>query len=437
MRCPLIRDFQFSIENDAANIRPMSSLQPALLLANSNNPMPLVTDPAGQLAILLAVLAVIFWAQSNRVTRGIFKIVPMVVFCYFVPTLLSGLHIIPNESSMYEWVKQFILPASLVLLTLSLDVPAILRLGPKALITMLAGTLGIVLGGPIALAIWQHWLPDDAWKRIAYLAGSWIGGGANAVALQKSFGVSDAAISPIIVVDVAASNIWTGLLLYFAARSARLDRWLKADASSIRILEQEMQEFQDSVTRPASLRDLLYVVAIGFGFAYLGHIAGKAMMSNAFFANLGDYLNAFAWKVIIATTAGVAMSFTRVRSLEGAGASKIGSLMLYLLVACIGAGADFHRLAESGAFLGLGLTWIVIHILIVMVVGKLIRAPFFFIAVGSQANVGGAASAPIVAGAFNPVLAPVGVLLAILGYVLGTYAGLVCVNLCRFVSESF
>lgn len=406
-----------------------------LLLANVKTDGPLITDPAGLLALLLAVLAIIFWAQSHPVGGRLFKIVPSVVFCYFVPTALSGFGVIPNESPMYEWVKQFILPASLVLLTLSLDVPAIIRLGPKALIVMLAGTLGIMLGGPIALAIWQHWLPDDAWRRMSYLAGSWIGGGANAVALQKTFGVSDAAISPIIVVDVAVANMWTGVLLYWAGRSDRVDRWLKADASAIRILEGEIQEFQDSVTRPASLRDLLYVVAIGFGFAYLGHAAGKWIMGLEFFARLGDYLNAFAWKVIIATTAGVTLSFTRMRTLEGAGASKIGSLMLYLLIACIGAGADFRRLTESGAFLGLGLTWILIHIGCVLLVGKLIRAPFFFIAVGSQANIGGAASAPIVAGAFNPLLAPVGVLLAILGYVLGTYGGLVCVNLCRLIAE--
>lgn len=406
-----------------------------LLLANVKTNGPLISDPAGLLAVLFSVLAIIFWAQSHRVGGRLFKVVPSVVFCYFVPTALSGFGVIPNESPMYEWVKQFILPASLVLLTLSLDVPAIMRLGPKALIVMLAGTLGIMLGGPIALAIWQHWLPDDAWRRMSYLAGSWIGGGANAVALQKTFGVSDAAISPIIVVDVAVANMWTGVLLYWAGRSDRVDRWLKADASAIRILEGEIQDFQNSVTRPASLRDLLYVVAIGFGFAYLGHAVGKWIMGLEFFARLGDYLNAFAWKVIIAIIAGVTLSFTRMRKLEGAGASKIGSLMLYLLIACIGAGADFRRLTESGAFLGLGLTWILIHIGCVLLVGKLIRAPFFFIAVGSQANIGGAASAPIVAGAFNPLLAPVGVLLAILGYVLGTYGGLVCVNLCRLIAE--
>lgn len=398
----------------------------------ANHP-PLIENPAALLATLLAVLAAIFWAKDRPVPGRVFRVIPVIVFCYFVPTTLTTFNVIPDESLFYDWVKEFILPASLLLLTLSLDVPGILRLGPRAGIMLLAGTAGIIIGAPIALVIWQHWLPDDAWRRLAYLAGSWIGGGANAVALQKTYDVSDAAVSPIVIVDVAVANAWTGVLLYFAGRVTAIDRWLRADASAIAVLEREMQEFQESVARPASFKDLLFVFALGFGLAAVGHWFGRQLTQAPFFARWEDYLDAFAWKVIFVTTAGVALSFTRLRSLEGAGASKIGSLMLYLLVACIGAGGDFRRLAEAGAFLGVGVTWIIIHIAVVVVIGKLVRAPFFFIAVGSQANVGGAASAPIVAAAFNPVLAPVGVLLAIAGYVLGTYGGLVCVNLCRLV----
>jgi uncharacterized membrane protein len=404
-----------------------------LIVGQTSIASPLVTHPAGILAVLLAVLAIIFRLHDHPTGRRFFLVVPVVVFCYFVPTTLSTLNVIPIESPLYDWVKAFVLPASLVLLTLSLDVGGIVRLGPRAGLMLLAGTAGIVVGGPLAYLIWKPWLPDEAWRTIAYLAGSWIGGSANAVALQRACDVSDAAISPIIIVDVAIVNLWTGVLLFLAARHVRMDRRLKADASAIRLLESEMREFQDRVVRPASLNDLLYVVAIGFGAAWAGHALAAAMMRVALFAAIGAYLNEFAWTVIIVTTIGVLLSFTRMRALEGAGASKIGTLMLYLLVACIGAGADFRRIGESGVFLGLGATWIAIHVVIIFAAGRLIRAPFFFIAVGSQANIGGAASSSIVAGSFNPVLAPVGVLLAIAGYVLGTYAGLLCVTLCRWV----
>ncbi len=397
----------------------------------------LIQSSAGLLAVLLTVLALIFWAQTRPVLGKIFKIIPALVFCYFVPTLLTSLGIIPAESPMYTWVKQFVLPASLVLLTLSLDVKGILGLGPKAVIMLLTGTAGIVLGGPLALYLWKGALPADAWREMAYLAGSWIGGGANALALHHNFMGSAAAPAPapapiIIIVDVAVANTWMGILLYWAARQERVDRWFGGDTSAIRALERKMHDYQARVARIASLTDWLIILALGFGVAWLSHLGG-GWLAERQPAFLDEILKAFAWTVIMATTVGMVLSFTKARSLEGAGASRVGSVMIYLLVASIGAQADFSKLAEGGAYLGMGATWILFHICLLLIVGRLIRAPFFFIAVGSQANIGGAASAPVVAGAFNPVLAPVGVLLAIAGYVLGTYAGIACITICKLV----
>jgi len=394
--------------------------------------VPLIQSSAGLLAVLLAVLAIIFAADRHPKIGKLFKIIPALVFCYFVPTLLSTYGVIPAEADLYKWVKNFVLPASLVLLTLSLDVRGILALGPKAVIMLLAGTAGVVIGGPIALWLWQGVLPEDAWQVMAYLAGSWIGGGANAVALQQNFGASNAAIAPIIVVDVAVANVWMGLLLYLAGRHERVDKWFGGDTTAITALENKMQAFQERVMRIPTMTDIMVILAVAFGVAWVSHVLGQAIAAHQpTFMN--DFLGSFAWKVILATTVGTILSFTRARNLEGVGASRLGSVMIYLLVATIGAAANFKKLGESTEYLWLGATWILFHIIILLAVGKLIRAPFFFVAVGSQANIGGAASAPVVAGAFNPVLAPVGVLLAIAGYVLGTYAGLVCIWICRWM----
>ncbi|HVP10163.1 MAG TPA: DUF819 family protein [Phycisphaerae bacterium] len=397
-----------------------------------------VQNPAGILAVLLAVLAVVFWAAGQPRIGRVFKVIPPLVLCYFLPTALRGWGVIPPESPFYEWVKQFILPASLLLLTLSLDVKGIVRLGPKAGIVFLAGTAGVVIGGPITLLIWQGRLPHDAWRVMSYLAGSWIGGSANGMALSRMCQVPDAALGPVIVVDAALANIWFGLLLYIAGRHAGLDRWLGGDASTITRLEARLEEYHRKVARKASADDWIKILALAFGGAWLSHAAGQWLLTLGPIAAMGEYLNAFAWTVILATTFGVLLSFTKARELEGAGASTIGTVMIYLLVTCIGAGADFDRLlhGEAGYYLAAGVTWILIHGAVMLLVAKLIRAPFFFVAVGSQANIGGAASAPLVAGAFNPVLAPVGVLLAIAGYVLGTYAGMLCTILCRAVAKS-
>lgn len=393
----------------------------------------LVTDPAGLLAILLAVLAIIFYLANHPVTGRFFKIIPSLVFCYFVPTLLTTLGIIPAESPLYAWVKAVVLPAALVLLILALDLPGIIRLGPKAGIMLLVGTFGVVVGGPISLWIMQPWLPEDAWKGMTALCGSWIGGGANFVALGQIAGATDKMIAMMVIPDVLVANIWMGVLLYLSGHQHRIDAWTGANADAIRDLERRMTAFQERTARMPSLADLLTILAVGFGVSWLGHEfgnllpeigarAGKAIISHA------------TWKYLLVTTIGLILSFTRARNLEGAGASKVGSVMLYLLVACIGAHADFRAIVETPALIVMGLIWISVHVVVLLSVGRLIRAPLFFVAVGSQANIGGAASAPIVASAFHPSLAPVGVLLAVAGYVLGTYAGWVCMVMLKGIA---
>jgi len=388
----------------------------------------LVDSPAGVLAVLLAVLAVIFWTAQHPLLGKIFKVVPVLLFCYFVPTTLTTFHVIPPDSPLYDWVKGFLLPACLLLLILALDVPAILRLGPKAVIMLLAGTAGVVLGGPLSLWICKDMLPPDAWQGMTALCGSWIGGGANFVALGKIAGASDQMIATMVIPDVFVANCWMAVLLYSSAIQHQIDRRTRANTAAIRDLEQRLTAFQQRVGRIPSLADLIVILAFGFAGSWLSSIGGTWLADN------GLGLSAVTWKFILITSAGVVLSFTPARNLEGAGASKIGSVMIYLLVACIGAHADFSTIGEQPAYILMGFIWMGVHILFLLVVGWLIRAPIFFVAVGSQANIGGAASAPVVAAAFHPSLAPVGALLAIAGYVLGTYAGLLCMAMLKAVA---
>jgi len=417
---------------------------------------PILTDPAGVLAVLLAVLAVIFWLTQHPVIGRVFKIVPALVFCYFVPTSLTTLGIIPDSSPLYSWIKAFVLPAALLLLILSLDLPGILRLGPKAVIMLLAGTTGVVIGGPIALWLCQHFLtgrwalPPDAWQGMAALSGSWIGGGANFVAIGEIAGTSDAMLATMVIPDVFVASIWMGTLLYLSGHQRKIDAWSGANTTAIDDLKQRMIEFQQRVNRIAALPDLMMILALGFVGSYLSYWAGGELSAwisefaqhsdSGIVKDFSKSVGASTWKYIIVTALGVALSFSRARNLEGAGASKLGSVMIYLLVACIGASAgasaDFRKIVEAPGFIVAGFIWMAVHIIVLLTVAKLIRAPIFFVAVGSQSNIGGAASAPVVASAFHPSLAPVGALLAVAGYVLGTYAGLVCMWMLKLVSQT-
>ncbi len=389
---------------------------------------PMVTQPVAILVVLLSILAAIFWFGETAPGKRLFGVVPSLIFCYFLPTTLTTLGVLPAESVLYDWIKAYLLPASLMLLILALDLPGILRLGPRALIMMLAGTAGVVIGGPIALWVFSAWVPPDTWQGMAALSGSWIGGGANMVALAQMAGTSDKMFGMIVIVDVAIANIWMGVLLYMAGQQQRIDRLTGADTSAIDELKRRVTEFAAKTTRVPSLTDMMLIVAIGFGGMWLATLAGRA---------LGEGLAVFdatIWKFIVVTALAIALSFTPARRLEGAGASRVGTLMLYLLIASIGAHADFTEMRQAPILMAVGAVWMLCHVAVLLAVGWMIRAPVFFLAVGSQANIGGAASAPIVAAAFHPSLAPVGVLLAVFGYVLGTYCGLIVMNLLRLVA---
>ncbi|MGC9513640.1 MAG: DUF819 domain-containing protein [Fidelibacterota bacterium] len=388
----------------------------------------LINHPFGILAVLLVVPAIIFSVQDHtRWGRKLFNVVPPLVFAYFLPTFLSSVGVIPTTAPIYGSIKTFVLPASLLLLTLAVDIKGILRLGPKALIMFLSGTLGIVIGGPISLWIFKDQLPPEIWKGMAALAGSWIGGGANFIAIGQSVKATSTMLAMMVVVDVLVANIWTGILLYLAGESDKIDRWLGADNTAITELKNKIVNFQKSVARTPTTTDYMIMLALSFGCAWAAYKVGNIL------PEIGNIISHSTWKVIIITTLGVAFSFTAIKRFEGVGASKLGTVMLYLLIGVIGANADLREVVKYPYLFAMGLTWILFHVVILLGAMRLTRSPLFFMAVGSQANVGGAASAPIVASAFHPALASVGVMLGIAGYVLGTYAALICASLLQWV----
>jgi uncharacterized membrane protein len=385
--------------------------------------------------VLLAVLATLFTLNRTPLGARVFGIVPLLVFCYFVPTLLSNTGILPIESDVYTFIRRVLLPASLLLLVLATDIPAVMRLGRDAVVLFLTGTASILIGGPIAFFALGWLFPDSAldqaWRGLAALCGSWIGGGANFVAVGDSVQASAATLSLMVVVDVGVANIWTATLLWFAGRETAMDAKVGADRSRIDAVREKVEAYQAEVSRPVNLPDLLMILFLGLGTtAVVTWIAG-------FLPDIGTIINGFTWVVCLVTAVGVAMSFTPLRRLEGAGASAVGTTFLYLLVATIGASAQFSHVLDNLPLIAVGALWMAIHAVTMLIVRRLLRAPVFFLAVGSQANVGGAASAPVVAAAFHPALAPVGVLLAILGYVLGTYAGLLAAFMLQAVARFY
>lgn len=429
----------------------------------------LIENDAIIFGILCVMLALIFYSSSIKTGfwGRFYKIIPMLLVCYFLPSLLTFFHIVDHKTSnLYFVATRYLLPATLVLLTLSIDLKEILRLGPKALIMFFTGTVGVILGGPIAVLIVAAVAPDvigvdgpaAVWRGLSTVAGSWIGGGANQAAMQVVFmsppenatpqleGQLEDIYSVMVAVDVFVAEIWMLFLLLGVGKHKQIDRFLKADASSIDRLQEKMEKFSLSVARIPTTTDIMVIAGIGFGATAIAHFLGSeiseavkgVMAGNASLAFLGDLglASSFFWLIVISTTIGIAMSFTPLRNLEGAGASKIGTVFIFMLVAVIGMQMDIRAVVQQPGLFLVGGIWMAFHVALMFFMAWLIRAPYFFLAVGSKANIGGAASAPVVAAAFHPALAPVGVLLAVLGYALGTYGAMICAWLMQMATPA-
>jgi len=458
-----------------------------------NNDIPVFAGDTTIFGILCVILAMIFYTSQQQNFKKFYSIVPALLLCYFIPSIFSSLGLIADKwidvtetikhlsslygnldgvtdletlktyitdnnikdsdykqfvgkSNLYYVSSRFLLPASLVLLTLSIDLKGVFKLGPKALIMFLTATIGVMIGGPIAILFFNYVAPDilvqvegtELWKGLSTVAGSWIGGGANQLAMKEQWEVSDSLFSIMAVVDVLVAEVWMAFLLIGVAKSNKIDKWLKADNSSITNLKNKMEKFTLETARIPSFNDMMILMGIAFGVTTIGHLVGD---------NLGSYItnnvpalvdfgigSAFFWLIITATTIGIFLSFTKMKSYEGAGASKIGTVFIYILVASIGMKMNLNAIVENISLFAIGLVWMIFHVGLLFLVAKIIKAPYFFLAVGSKANIGGAASAPVVAGAFHPSLAPVGVLLAVLGYALGTYGAFFCALMMKWVS---
>lgn len=397
--------------------------------------------------LLALVLAIIFFTSHKQSPfwKKFYIVIPALLLCYVVPALLVLFGVIsPAYSKLYEMARDYLLPAALILMTLGIDFKAIMNLGPKALIMFLAGTLGVVLGGPIAILVYSMIDPavvggegaEAAWRGMATIAGSWIGGGANQNAMYETYKYAPELYGKMIVVDIVVANMWMAFLLWGASRAEKFDKWLKADSSAIEDLKDRVIKYQSTIAKQATLLDYLMIIGIAFGLVGISHFGGAYIAD--FFSEVvsadSPFASSFLWLVVLATTGGLILSATKLRKYEGAGASKIGSVFIYILVATIGMKMELAEAVKEPQLILVGIIWMIVHVSIMFIIAKLIRAPFFFLAVGSQANIGGAASAPIVAAAFHPALASVGAIIAVLGYALGTYGAIACAELMHWVA---
>lgn len=431
---------------------------------------PIFTNDAVTFGVLMISLSFVFYTETIKTGfwSKFYKIVPSLFMVYLIPAIFTTFHIIApewefesptgqiveNKSQLYQIASRFLLPAALVLMTLSIDLKTIFNLGSKALILFCTGTVGIIIGGPIAIVVVGFFSPetvggtdfDAVWRGLSTLAGSWIGGSANQAAMLEIYQYDPKKYGTMVFVDIVIANIWMAILFIGIGKKEKIDQWLKADNTAIENLKEKTTAFTKKVDKNPSTTDIINMLAIAFGAVGFSHLSAKYLgrfftdilndNSSQTLKNSLSFLgSSFFWLISISTIIAVLLSFTKAKNYEGAGASKIGSVFIYILVATIGMKMNLLLIFENIGLVVVGLVWMSIHGGLLILVAKLIKAPYFFLAVGSQANVGGVASAPIVAQAFHPSLATVGVLLAVFGYAIGTVGAIICTILMELASQ--
>jgi len=381
--------------------------------------------------LIAATLGLIFWLASGPTPfwKKFFAWIPALLLCYFVPAFYNTTGLIDGEGSqLYFIASRVLLPAALVLLTLSIDLKGVLKLGPKLLFVFVMGTAGVCLGAIVSFQLMEWFWPaavaGDTWKGMAALSGSWIGGGANMVAIREIYEVDATLFGQFAVVDVALASLLMATLLFLANRADQIDRRSGADTRALDDMKQRIAAYEAANARIPTLADLMMIVGWAFGIVATAHaIANPAaawFKANAPWSSQFSLDAPFVWIVVLSTLGGLLLSFTRVRVLENVGASRVGTVFLYFLIACIGMQMDFLKLANRPELLLIGAIWMSVHVAVIWYAAKLVKAPLFYFGVGSMGNIGAAASAPVIAAAFHPTLAPVGVLLGTLGYATGT-----------------
>ena len=384
----------------------------------------LISSPIGVLAVL-CIVAAFFFLLAQVSGAKLFNYVPPLLFIYATPVFLSnltvaGYNFIPNSSIIYSGLSQFVLPVFIVLMLIKVNVPAVVKVMGKGVLVMLMGTAGVVVGGVVAYVIVHGWLPEDSWKGFGALAGSWIGGTANMLATKEMLGASEAQLGLAVVADNIIYIVWLPLLLMSRDFADKFNKWARVPADRLEAMDAAAAMHVEDDHAP-SMQQYLYLAAVVFGVAAIGH--GLAPPIASWIADtvpgISGIFSETTTRILLVTTVALLLSTTKVSELPNS--TAIGTAMVYVFVAGMGARAEVSGLADAPAFVLGAFIWIFIHGLFMLAGAWIFRVDVHSVAIASAANIGAAASAPIVAAHHRPNLVPASILLALLGYALGNY----------------
>lgn len=390
----------------------------------------MIAHPALLLTVLILVVSAVVTLARKPSAQFFFKYLPIPLWCYFIPTVLSTMGIIPSSSPLYSMMSHHLLPACLILLLIGTNLPSILKLSPKALAAMVAGTLGIFVGGMVTIPFLVGTDPD-LWKGWGTLAASWNGGSANMIAVKEILDTPESLFSKLIIVDTVIAYSWMAFLVFASRFQGQIDRFLGAVPFQTETAGSASRQASDGDSQESLPKKYLMIASL----VILSLLAGFLFwIAAGWLPTYGTFLKRMTWTIILATALPLALSMTPARKIEEIGASRTGNFLLFLLLTSIGARANLSALITAPSYIVMGFLWVIVHGAFLLGFGRLFKVPCALLASASQANLGGAVSAPIVASVYNRNLAPVALVLAVFGGIYGTYSGLLFSKICRILT---
>lgn len=370
----------------------------------------MITSPLIYL-FTLAFVATAFSLLESKTSLKVFKFVPAVVMIYAFSMLLASLGAFESNeaiNAIYKLTKTNLLPAMLFLMLLQVDFRHFFKLGKTLLISYVLAVLSIAFGFIVVSVIFNF--NSDMSAAFGALAGSWMGGTANMIAVGSALNVGEEAFAYALVVDSVNYTLWVMMLLFLVPFSAAFNKFTKSD-ENLAYLSEIGCACNMGAKRYWLLIALALVVSLG------------AQMITEYV----QILNKTTTIVLLASLFGVLGSFTKLKEINGS--TEVATTMLYIIIALIGSKAVFESFSGLGVYVFAGFIILLIHAIIMVIGAKIFKLDLFSIAVSSLSNIGGVASAPILAAAYNKSLVSVGVLMAIMGYLIGTFGGLAVGNI--------
>ena len=385
----------------------------------------LVSSPVGVLTVLCGVGALFFFLEE-RTRWKLFNYFPPLIFIYAIPAIMSNTGVLTKSSAVYDWLSSIVLPMFLVIMLLKVDVASTIKMMGRGIFVMLFGTVGVILGAPIAFLLVKNKLPEDTWKAFGSLAGSWIGGTGNMAAVTEGLKTSGQGFGLAVLGDNLIYIVWLPILLGSKNFAKAFNRFTRVDKKRIQMLEMAQVETQDSSER-VKMRHFLYLLVLGFVCTWAAEIISGLL------PELQPILTASTWKILLITTMGLLLSLTPARHIPAS--HEFAMALVYIFVANMGARADISGLTGSTGWFILGCyIWIGIHGAFCVLGAYLLRVDVHSTAIASAANIGGAASAPVVASHHNEKLVPASILMALMGYAIGNYGAFLAAWLCYLLS---